>query len=101
MNIKIIQRYCGGYLAISTDHPRIGVEADTEDGARKKLVVRLESWLATLAPPAPEMSERLDGLWHFSANTEAEAKRNLVGDARAELTDEQLRAALKGNGEGK
>jgi hypothetical protein len=47
---RIVRRFCGGYLAISTssDGPRIGVAADTEGEARERLSATLKRWLEIL-----------------------------------------------------
>jgi hypothetical protein len=47
---RIVRRFCGGYLAISTssDGPKIGVTADTEEEARERLSATLKRWLEIL-----------------------------------------------------
>jgi hypothetical protein len=47
---RIIQRRCGGFLALSTSTraPKIGVTADTEEEAREKLNAALGRWLEIL-----------------------------------------------------
>ena len=47
---QIIQRHCGGYLALSTSAqaPRIGVTADTEDEAKEKFHRAFTRWMEIL-----------------------------------------------------
>lgn len=59
---RIVRRHRGGYLAISSAQPRIGVAAETEEEARSKFHSTMGRWLEILAgdqrPPAiPEFAD--------------------------------------------
>jgi hypothetical protein len=47
---RIIHRHCGGYLALSTSSqaPKIGVTANTEEEAKEKLNATLDRWYEIL-----------------------------------------------------
>lgn len=52
-NVRLVQRFCGGWLAFSTRASalHIGVTADTADEARAKYGAAVEAWKGMLADP--------------------------------------------------
>lgn len=58
---KLIHRACGGWLAVSPDGAclRIGVTAETEDGARKRYQQTVARWMETLFKPLPQPPEEM------------------------------------------
>jgi hypothetical protein len=59
---RIIARQRGGYLALSTSGPRIGVAADTEDGAKALFYSTAARWREILdGKPGDEMTQPATG----------------------------------------
>ena len=59
MTPRIIERQCGGWIAISEPAStlRIGVTAESEEAARAKFAATALDWQRTLQAEAPDLSQ--------------------------------------------